>query len=157
MCSSDLETVLVLHGIVRTRYSMEDLAAHLRQAGYQAYSVGYPSTRADVERHARCLKSIVDGLPEASKIHFVGHSMGGLVIRAYLADPSSLRGERLGRMVMIGTPNHGAERADALAGTFPFDQIFGPAGAQLVTGPEGIAQQLPKSPPLEFEIGRAHV
>jgi hypothetical protein len=53
---------------------------------------------------------------------------------------------------MIGTPNHGAERADSLTGTFPFDQLFGPAGGQLTTGPEGIAQQLPAKLPAEFGI-----
>ena len=102
------ETVLVLHGLIRTRYSMEIINRHLLDHGFDAHTVAYPSTQAPIETHAQHLSSIIDAIPGTAPIHLVGHSMGGLVARTYLdGNPDS----RVRRAVMIGTPNQGAEKA----------------------------------------------
>ena len=62
-------------------------------------------------------------------IHFVGHSMGGLLTRVYLA---RYRPARLGRVVMLGTPNGGSELADLLKGLAIYRAFYGPAGLQTV-------------------------
>ena len=52
--------------------------------------------------------------------------MGGLVIRALL---NRYRPDNLGRVVQIGTPNHGSEVADFLKNDWLYRLFFGPAGA----------------------------
>lgn len=132
--------VLLLHGIIRTRHSMRPMQKHLEKHGFRCYCVSYPSTRLPIEEHARNLAQIVVRLKEATQISFVCHSMGGLVVRKLLtehADP------RIKRVVMMGTPNRGAEMADKLSGVGAYRFLFGPAGQQLVTAGEGIVDKLP--------------
>src|SRR6185295_16742640 len=73
------------------------------------------------------------------KIHFVTHSMGGLVVRTYLARYGS---DRVGRIVMIATPNLGAELADRLHGTGLYRVFLGPAGQQLTGDAQGFVAGL---------------
>ncbi|MBY0588178.1 alpha/beta fold hydrolase [bacterium] len=144
-------TVLVLHGLGRTRFSMETIASHLRHHGWNAHTVAYPSTQAPIEMHATFLAAIIRSVPGDGPIHLVGHSMGGLVARTYLeSDPDP----RVRRVVMIGTPNQGAEKA------IFFERVgliglVGPAARQLVPGPAGIAHRLSSvfsSPVVEIGI-----
>ena len=134
--------VVVLHGLIRTRRSMDVLARHLRQHGMTAYTVGYPSLQISIGSHARHLEQIIKGLEGDAPIHIVGHSMGGLITRAYLElgpDP------RIKRIVMIGTPNQGAEKATLVqrTGLLP---LVGPSACQLVPGEGGIVHQLSSNP-----------
>ena len=63
-------------------------------------------------------------------VHFVGYSMGGLIIRAYL---QKYRPQHLGRVVMLGTPNQGSEVADAIRHFWLYRRFYGPAGQELIT------------------------
>jgi pimeloyl-ACP methyl ester carboxylesterase len=89
------------------------LASRLRRAGYPTLNVGYPSWRWSADRIVDHLHPHIarfaDGLD--GPLHYVGHSMGGLILRAYL---TRHRPERLGRVVMLGTPNSGSEMAERL-------------------------------------------
>ncbi|MGH7201938.1 MAG: esterase/lipase family protein, partial [Planctomycetaceae bacterium] len=87
-----------------------------------------------------------------TKIHFVVHSMGGLVVRSYLAKHAAGGPDdpRFGRMVMMGVPNLGAHLADRLQQNWAYKAVFGPAGRQLVSGEEGVIAELPTP---EFEFG----
>lgn len=143
------KVALVLHGLIRSRFSMNGIVRHLASEGYTAYTVGYPSTRLSIEDHAVFLHKIIDGQKQATEIHLIGHSMGGLVIRTTLAqfpDP------RVRRVVMMGTPNLGAQRADTFSRVWLFPVILGPAGMQLVTSKGGIIHSLPPIAPVEVGI-----
>lgn len=147
---ADGECVVLLHGLGRTRRSMDRIEAALRGAGYATANVDYPSQSKPIE--ALATVAVPEGLRDcraggARTIHFVTHSMGGLVLRYYL---STHEVEELGRVVMLAPPNQGSEVADALAGTPLYDRVNGPAGAQLVTGPDGIAARLG---PVDFAPG----
>lgn len=143
------EAVLVLHGLMRTRYSMVMVAKHLARAGYDVYNVTYPTTRQSIPAHGDNLVRVLAGLPTARRIHLVGYSLGGLVIRSAL---TKFHDPRLGRVVMMGTPNLGAEKADRWA-TWPlFDWVVGETGWQLGTSERGISKQLPPTLPVEFGI-----
>jgi pimeloyl-ACP methyl ester carboxylesterase len=80
-------------------------------------------------------------------VHFVVHSMGGLLVRAYLARYPETK---IGRVVMLGTPNHGSEVADYMKDWRLYRWIFGPAGQQLVTQQQGISQLFG---PVNFPLG----
>jgi pimeloyl-ACP methyl ester carboxylesterase len=81
-------------------------------------------------------------------IHFVGHSMGGLLARAYLA---RYRPRRLGRVVMLGTPNSGSEIADRLKNVRAYRAWFGPAGQQLITQRDAALDAI--LPPVDYPVG----
>ena len=142
--------VVLLHGLGRTHRSMHSIEHALRDAGYATVSVDYPSQSKPIE--ALALQAVPEGLAHCRKagaktVHFVTHSMGGLVLRYYL---STHRVPELGRTVMLSPPNQGSEIADTLVGTAMYDRVNGPAGGQLVTGPDGIAARLG---PVDFPVG----
>lgn len=109
--STAKETVVVIHGLGRSNMAMWRLAAKLENAGYEVHRVGYRSfnTTSD-EVIASVSQQINDCCKDQNKpVNFVGHSLGGLLIRAYLQNNNV---KQLGRVVMIGTPNNGSGIAD---------------------------------------------
>lgn len=154
------KVVVLLHGLGRTRYSMRALGQYLaKHGGYTPIYVGYASTQAPLETHARALARVLEPWDEVEEIDFVAHSLGNLVIRRWwhdrLGGPSTASAERgagedplasgdaaaarsgprVRRLVMLGPPNQGADRAVWWATnqfTGPtFRWIVGPAAAQL--------------------------
>lgn len=142
------ECVILLHGLARTDSSMRTMASALQQSGYRAVNMHYASTRHTVEVLAE--QTINKALAEcagAMRIHFVTHSMGGILVRQYLRNNNI---ERLGRVVMLGPPNQGSQVVDKL-GDFPgFKLINGPAGMQLGTGQMSLPNTLG---PANFDVG----
>ena len=143
------ETVIVIHGLGRTPASMAVLVSRLESAGYRVVSFGYPS-RSDP------MEVLVDRLgnevalccgDEAQTVHFVTHSMGGVLVRAYLG---RLPEAHEGRVVMLSPPSQGSELVDAFADTPMLQSILGPAGSRLGTDSTGIAVQF--GPP-RFTLG----
>jgi pimeloyl-ACP methyl ester carboxylesterase len=74
--------------------------------------------------------------------------MGGLLARVYLAKH---RPERLGRVVMLGTPNGGSEIADRLRGFALYRAYLGPAGQQLATRRDPATEAL--LPTVSYPVG----
>jgi pimeloyl-ACP methyl ester carboxylesterase len=140
--------VIYLHGIGRTSRSMAPIAQGMPRDGYVHVLFEYPSTRVSIEKCAEYLHSVIESLKDVERISLVTHSMGGLVVRRYLKDHQD---NRLHRMVMLGTPNNGAEMADMLRRNFLFKTVLGPAGQELVTDPQGLIRSLP-TPAIPFAI-----
>jgi alpha/beta hydrolase family protein len=141
--------VVLLHGIARTTRSLRRLEQSLQQAGFATLNVGYASRRRPLEALAEDIHPEVAAFADASAgpLHFVTHSMGGLLARVYIARH---RPARLGRVVMLGTPNSGSEVADLLK-SFPLYRAFyGPAGQQLTTGGDVALSSLP---PIDNPVG----
>ena len=117
------KAVLVLPGLGDARLVAEGMTKYLHdQGGYMAACVAYPSLFDEIGRHAKSLDSVIRHLDGISEINFVGHSMGNLVIRRYLADQTDaatgkLPDRRIKRIVMLGPPNQGAELAEKRATT----------------------------------------
>ena len=124
--------VVLLHGIARSPASMSRMAKDFEKRGYQVLNLGYESTTYKIEDLADKIHPAVESFATdpARAIHFVGHSMGGLVIRAYIAKH---RPKNMGRVVMFGTPNQGSEVADFLMKNWAYKKFYGPNGQQLGT------------------------
>jgi triacylglycerol lipase len=142
--------VVLLHGLGRTAASMKRVEWALEKRGYRVVNVSYPSTRLSVQQAADSW--LADLLKErtpdrAAKVHFVTHSLGGIVLRQYLAEH---RIENLGRVVMLAPPNQGSELADKFKGNFLFKCFTGSAGQQLGTNASSLPARLG---PADFELG----
>ena len=146
------ECVVLLHGLARSAQSMELMAEALGDAGYSVANVDYPSRERPIEELAPM--AVGDGLDRcrqmpggAAKIHFVTHSLGGILVRQYLAKGSI---DELGRVVMLGPPNQGSSAADVFADLPGFDFAHGPVGRQLGKGEGSVPLALG---PADFELG----
>lgn len=140
--------VVLLHGLVRSSRSLYTLADSLRAEGYTVFPVEYPSLRQSIPETAAQLQGILQHLDGIEEISLVGHSMGGLVIRSWFAQ---FQDPRVKQVVMLGTPNYGAEMADLLKHSLLLRAIFGPGARQLVTDPRGLIPTLPV-PPCRFAV-----
>ena len=140
--------VIYLHGIGRSSRSMRPILNAMPTAEFVHVPFEYPSTRVPLEQSANYLHSLIESLTDVSIISFVVHSMGGLVVRRYLKDHND---PRLHRLVMLGTPNSGAELADMLKRNMLFRTVYGPAGQELVTDKDGTIGSLP-TPAIEFGV-----
>lgn len=140
--------VIILHGIARSSSHMEPLAEYLEKAGYDVINLDYPSTTYTLEELTiRTQKDISAKLTEPKPVHFIGYSMGGLLVRAILAKHKP---ERLGKVIQLAPPNHGSEVADFLKDNWLYKKIYGPAGQQLTTNNKNTEKLLGK---VDYELG----
>ncbi len=124
--------VLLVHGIGRGPGTFGDLPSILREAGFDAHAISYPSTRASVEAHAAQLERLLQRLRNVDEVSFVTHSMGGIIVRQLLARNGAWKTSIMpGRVVMIAPPNQGSLIAQTLQPAWPYKLVYGAAGQQL--------------------------
>ena len=144
------ECIILLHGLARSSSSLEKMEDVLKKTGYSVVNVDYPSRHYAIETLSR--QYVSQAVKQchsagANKIHFVTHSMGGILVRYYLAHNQL---SALGRVVMLSPPNKGSEIVDKL-GDFPgFYAFNGPAGQQLGTTEESLPNRLK---PIDCPVG----
>lgn len=147
------DTVVLLHGLARSPASMRPLEEALRGDGYRVVNLGYPSTSRTPEELVAHLREELQPAVRAccdrgdGRLHFVTHSLGGILVRALLArEPLPA----LGRVVMLAPPSRGSEIVDALGESPVFRALFGPTGSALGTGGDDLPARLP---PPEAPLG----
>jgi triacylglycerol lipase len=142
------EVVVLLHGYGRSDRAMRPLARRLEASGYRVATLRYHSfDGAPDELAAELDAQLTECCANAARVHFVTHSLGGIVLRAYLAEHPV---PRIGRVVMLGPPNRGSELADLAARMRPIHRIVGPTALALGTGTASFPNSL--GPPA-FELG----
>ncbi|MCL2761171.1 MAG: alpha/beta fold hydrolase [Desulfuromonadales bacterium] len=147
------ELVVVLHGLGRTNASMWRITRALEHSGYRVVSCTYPSRTMPAEEIAsKWLPQLLaeNNAATAPRVHFVTHSLGGIIVRLWLRDCGAPA--NMGRIVMIAPPNHGSEIPDHL-GHNPFFRFFtGINGMRLGTSPDSLPCSLGALPP-HVELG----
>jgi pimeloyl-ACP methyl ester carboxylesterase len=123
--------VILIHGLARSPRSMDRMCRSVEFEGYATLNVDYPG-HMDLAAIADLVsENAADWIAQITgDVHFVTHSMGGLIARVLIARH---RPNRLGRVVMLAPPNQGSEIADLLSGTWPYQRLLGPAAMQLTT------------------------
>ncbi len=146
-----VDCVVLLHGLARTAASMDVMQQALADAGFETANIDYPSRHHTVEELAAM--AVPDGVAACrakqgvERIHFVTHSLGGILLRQFLAGNEL---EELGRVVMLAPPNQGSNAVDELDHLPGFDWLNGPAGRQLGKGENSVPLRLG---PADFEVG----
>ena len=142
--------VVLLHGMSRTSRSFGKMQAALEAVGFATLNQDYASRRKALEALAEDIHPAIAGFANGidGSVHFVCHSMGGLLARVYLA---RYRPQRLGRVVMLGTPNGGSEIADRLKAFSAYRAFFGPAGQQLGTLRDAAINSI--LPSVDYSVG----
>lgn len=144
------ECVILLHGLGRSHHSMSKIEKVLKESGYMVWNKSYDTNAKPIKQMSQ--ETIGRGLEycaqqKAKKIHFVTHSLGGILVRAYLQDVAI---DKLGRVVMLAPPNQGSELVDVLQPYRLYAFITGPAGQEMGTQPKSLPNQLK---PIDAEIG----
>jgi hypothetical protein len=148
--SAQQDCVILLHGLARTSKSMQPLAETLQAANYHVINVGYPSREFPIAQLAEL--AIPPALAKCrehkpANIHFITHSLGGILLRQYVSNQAI---PELKRVVMFAPPNKGSQVVDKLKNVPGFMALNGPAGKELGTD----AQSLPnKLGPVTFDLG----
>jgi pimeloyl-ACP methyl ester carboxylesterase len=142
------DNVILLHGLARSDKSMAALQRALEKEGYCVINSDYDSRAGDIETLAvKAIEPALAACRPAQPIHFVTHSMGGILVRQYLAHH---RVDNLGRVVMLGPPNKGSEVVDNLRDIPGFHFFHGDAGLELGTGEASVPNKLGKA---DFDLG----
>lgn len=146
--------IILLHGLARTSLSMRRLARRLDAEGFTVDNTDYPSRTDRIEPLAMGVIARAMGrAPKSDQpVHFVTHSMGGMLVRAYLHKHQL---DRLGRVVMLAPPNQGTEVVDFYNLRAPLlgrmlGAVLGPASGQLRTDADALPARLG---PARFELG----
>ncbi len=146
--SAAQECVILLHGLARVSNSMAELESKLDRAGYKVININYPSRKHAIDVLADdAISRGLAGCENATTVHFVTHSLGGILVRYYFNTQPI---ENLGRVVMLGPPNQGSELVDGLLHVPGFRLFGGPTGIALGIGPNHVPQSLGA---VEFDLG----
>ncbi len=142
------DQVVLLHGLARSPRSLKRIEKTLKREGYQVTNIGYPSRKFSLPRLSELVREkILASSKDIQRIHFVTHSMGGVLLR-YLQKHNPI--ENIGRAVMLSPPNQGSEIVDVLGDLLLYEWINGPAGLQLGTSDNGLISQLGA---VDFDLG----
>ncbi|MEN8205917.1 MAG: alpha/beta fold hydrolase [Pseudomonadota bacterium] len=144
------ECVILLHGLIRTSSAMTPIADALREEGFIVVNQDYPSRKYSIgELSDLAVNTGLDRCRQegAQRVHFVTHSLGGILVRYYLSEKPI---PELGRIVMLAPPNKGSTLIDLFEAFPELGDIIGPAGYQLGTNEESVPLMLG---PANHEVG----
>lgn len=144
---NEQEVVIMLHGLWRSVRAMRPMATYLSNHGFSTVNVPYSSFRHDLDTLVSVVnKEIEPWVKQGRTIHFVTHSLGGVVVRRLLEKLEESQIEQVGRVVMLAPPHRGSEIVDWLRSSRlrSIKGVLGPAGKFLSS--EEMAKQSEEFP-----------
>ena len=151
------ERVILVHGLLMSGHVMLPLARYLARQGFASILYDYPTRRATVDEHGACFaafieKEISGQADSPGQVHFVTHSMGGLLLRSALRKLSPAAWAKIGRIVMIAPPNKGSDVAEYVLKNLSFAGKIVKCLPDLSSVPHSFANTFPE-PDSGFDIG----
>lgn len=117
--------VVCLHGLARSKFSMALLARFLASDCFIVHNIGYASRHAPLSTLITQIElDLRQRIPEGSEVYFVGHSLGGLLLRFVSVRTQTVFAWRRG--VLLGSPNQGARIARFVRRVPLLSNFFGP-------------------------------
>ena len=142
------EVVLLFHGAGKTKKQMKDIGALLYNLGYRTYSIEYSSYYQRAEQIVKEVLPKVKSIErQYERIHFIGHSLGGLIIRGAL---TNYKPKNLGKVIQIATPNQGSKIANYVRNIWLYRMIYGQVSQDLTTNSNFLNSLEQKA---EYEVG----
>lgn len=143
-----MDVLVLLHGLNRTRFSMLPIELAARRRGMRVINWRYASRRRTIAEHADALAAeLLPQITGARRVHFITHSLGGIIVRQFLATHPIANA---GRVVMIGPPNRGSEVADVIDRNPLLRFWLGKPGRELGTTASSVPNRLPAA---NFDCG----
>jgi len=137
------DVVVLIHGLGRTKLSMVPIAVAARMRGHRVINWQYPSRRRTIAEHVDAFaRDVAPRLRNARHVHFITHSLGGIIVRQFLATHPL---ENIGRVVMLAPPNRGSEVADVLDRRPLLRVVMGKPGRELGTSAASVPNRLPSA------------
>lgn len=147
--SKTAEAIVILHGVCRNSKHMSYIADSLQVLGYRVHNIDYKCRYQGAGKIVRDssiqVKHIAKGY---NKLHFVGHSLGGLIIRGILTAYMPIN---LGKVIQIAPPNQGSELANILQNRWLYKKIYGKVSQDLIPN-SSFLNSLEQAPSYELGI-----
>ena len=115
------ETVVLVHGLWMAGWVLALQGLRIGRCGFDVRLFSYPSVGAGLAENVQRLSRFTAAI-DAPRLHFVGHSLGGLLILALL---DRYPDTRTGRVVLLGSPYGGSRVARTLARTAAGRMLLG--------------------------------
>lgn len=128
--TSSNEAIVLVHGLWVNGLDMSLLKYRLQKKQHSVYQFSYHSVLHSPAENAEKLAEFVTGL-EHTAIHFICHSLGGIVIRHYFAQQAGIKP---GRVVTLGTPHQHSSAATQLSRFPPGSFLLGKSVEDGLTG-----------------------
>ena len=140
------ETVVLIHGMGRTRASLWMLERRLKKAGYEMLNFPYSVRDENLDQITDRLQQYVRDNVKTERYHFIGHSLGNIIVR------NGFKKEYrpgLSRIVMLTPPNKSPNLAKQFKDFDLYQWIFGDSGQKLAS--DAFYETLPV-PKVEFGV-----
>jgi triacylglycerol lipase len=135
--------VVLVHGYLCNHRVWDDMALALRQAGHPVLAIDLEPLFGSIDSYAVVIETALRQLQAetgAPQVALVGHSMGGLAIRAWLRTQNSTQLGRVARILTLGTPHQGTRIPQPVATANGVQMHWHSSWIQALQASEGAAQ-----------------